>query len=401
MNIRTSYKGGEKKLGIRDLFRPKNKAVTVTKYQMITDVGNGFFSWNGNIYKSDIVRASIRPKVRAIGKTVAKHIRSDVNGLKVNPEPYLRILLQEPNPYMTMQQLLERTITHLELNNNAFIYIERDEFGYPMALYPVTSSSVEMITDNSNNLYYRFDLNGGKRVTFRQEDVIHLGKDYNENEFFGENNGEALAGLMEIVSTVDQGIIKAIKNSNVIRWLLKFNQTLRPEDLKKQSKQFVDDFLSSDSESIGAAATDAKMDAQQIDPKDYVPNEGQITNTVKRIYSYFNTNEKIISSDYDENNWIAYYENAIEPDVIQLSNLFTRKLFTRKERAFGNKIVFESNNLSFASMQTKLQLVQMVDRGALTPNEWREILHLAPIEGGDRALLRLDTAPVSASEGGE
>ena len=386
-------------MGLFDRF--KNKAVTVTKYQMITDVGNGFFSWNGNIYKSDIVRASIRPKVRAIGKTVAKHIRSDVNGLKINPEPYLRILLQEPNPYMTMQQLLERVITHLELNNNAFIYIERDEFGYPMSLYPVTSSSVEMITDNSNNLYYRFDLNGGKRVTFRQEDVIHLGKDYNENEFFGENNGEALAGLMEIVSTVDQGIIKAIKNSNVIRWLLKFNQTLRPEDLKKQSKQFVDDFLSSDSESIGAAATDAKMDAQQIDPKDYVPNEGQISNTIKRIYSYFNTNEKVINSSYNENEWIAYYENAIEPDIIQLSNLFTRKLFTRKERAFGNKIVFESNNLSFASMQTKLQLVQMVDRGALTPNEWREILHLAPIEGGDRALLRLDTAPVSASEGGE
>lgn len=386
-------------MGLMEKFKRKNKAVTVSTYKMIEDKGNGFFAWNGNMYKSDIVRASIRPKVRAIGKTVAKHIRNDVNGLKVNPEPYMRILLHEPNPYMTMQQLLERTITHLELNNNAFIYIERDEFGYPMALYPVTSSSVEMISDKGNNLYYRFDLNGGKRVTFRQEDVIHLGKDYNENEFFGENNGEALAGLMEIVSTVDQGIIKAIKNSNVIRWLLKFNQTLRPEDLKKQSKQFVDDFLSSDSESIGAAATDAKMDAQQIDPKDYVPNEGQITNTVKRIYSYFNTNEKIISSDYDENNWIAYYENAIEPDVIQLSNLFTRKLFTRKERAFGNKIVFESNNLSFASMQTKLQLVQMVDRGALTPNEWREILHLAPIEGGDRALLRLDTAPVSTSEG--
>lgn len=382
-------------MGIRDLFKPKNKAVTVTKYQMITDVGNGFFAWNGNIYKSDIVRASIRPKVRAIGKTIAKHIRKDNNGLKVNPEPYMKVLLQEPNPYMTMQQLLERTITQLELNNNAFIFVDRDEFGYPMSLYPISSSSVEMITDDRGNLYYRFDLKGGKRVTFKQEDVIHLGKDYNENEFFGESNGEALAGLMEIVSTVDQGIVKAIKNSNVIRWLLKFNQTLRPEDLKKQSKQFVDDFLSSESESIGAAATDAKMEAQQIDPKDYVPNENQIKNTIHRIYSYFNTNEKIITSSYGENDWLAYYENAIEPDIIQLSNLFTRKLFSRKERAFGNKIVFESSNLSFASMQTKLQLVQYVDRGVLSPNELREILNFAPVEGGDEMIRRLDTRPTS------
>jgi len=386
-------------LGILDRF--KNKSVVVSKYKLIEDRGNSFFSWNGNIYKSDVVRSAIRPKVRAIGKTVAKHIRTSVDGIKVNPEPYMRFLLEEPNPYMTMQQLLERTITYLELNNNAFIYVERDEYGYPMALYPINSSSVEMLTDNNGYLFYRFDLKNSKRVTFKKEDIIHLGKDYNENDFFGESNGEALSQLMEIVSTVDQGIVKAIKNSNIIRWLLKFNTTLRPEDIKAQSKQFVDDFLSSESESIGAAATDAKMDAQQVKPNDYVPNEAQMTNTIKRIHSYFNTNEKIITSAYSEDEWIAYYESAIEPDIVQLSTLFTRVLFSRKERAFGNKIVFESSNLSFASMQTKLQLVQMVDRGALTPNEWRSVLNLAPIEGGDRALLRLDTAPVSTSRGGE
>jgi len=39
-----------------------------------------------------------------------------------------------------------------------------------------------------------------------------------------------------------------------------------------------------------------------------------------------------------------------------------------------------------------------VDRGALTPNEWRKILNLGPIEGGDKPVRRLDTAPVD--EGG-
>ena len=43
----------------------------------------------------------------------------------------------------------------------------------------------------------------------------------------------------------------------------------------------------------------------------------------------------------------------------------------------------------------------MVDRGALTPNEWRETMSLAPIEGGDKPIRRLDTAPVTAVEGGE
>ena len=36
----------------------------------------------------------------------------------------------------------------------------------------------------------------------------------------------------------------------------------------------------------------------------------------------------------------------------------------------------------------------MVDRGAMTPNEWRKILNLSPIDGGDIPVRRLDTAPL-------
>ena len=388
-------------MGLFDRFKKQNQIQTTAKVQLIEEHGNGFFAWDGNIYKSDIVRSAIRPKVRAIGKTVAKHIRENVEGIKVNPEAYMRFLLEEPNAIMTMQELLERSITQLELNNNAFIYIERDEYDYPTALYPIKSNSVEVLTNREGFLFYRFALKNGKVATFKHTDVIHLKKDCNDNEIFGEPNANSLLPLMEIVNTTDQGIVKAIKNSNIIRWLLKFNTTLRPEDIKAQSKQFVEDFLSSESESVGAAATDAKMDAQQVTPNDYVPNENQIKNTVLRIYSFFNTNEKIITSAYSEDEWIAYYESVVEPDVVQLSNAFTRKLFTRKERGFGNKIVFEASNLSFASMNTKLQLVQLVDRGIMSPNEVRKILNYSPAPDGDTFIRRLDTASIRGGENNE
>lgn len=130
-----------------------------------------------------------------------------------------------------------------------------------------------------------------------------------------------------------------------------------------------------------------------------MPNAAQTDRTTIRIYNFFNTNEKIVQSKYDENEWNAYYEAEIEPVAIQLSNEFTRKFFTRRERGFGNQIIFESNNLQYASMQTKLNLLQMVDRGALTPNEWRQVLNLSPIDGGDQAIRRLDTAPITQKEG--
>ena len=152
---------------------------------------------------------------------------------------------------------------------------------------------------------------------------------------------------------------------------------------------------------LGAAATDPKFDAEQVKPHDYVPNAAQMDRTMKRIYNFFNTNEKIVQSKYDENEWVAYYESEIEPLAKQMSLEFTRKLFSRKERGFGNKIIFSANSLQYASMKTKLGLVAMVDRGAMTPNEWREVMNLGPIEEGDKPIRRLDTAPVEGGESNE
>lgn len=380
-------------MGLLDWF--KNKTVNVSRYKLITDIGEGFYAWNGNLYKSDIVRAAIRPKAQAVGKIVGKHIRETINNgvkdIKINPDVYMKFLLEEPNPYMTGQMLQEKLATQLELNNNAFAYIERNEDGYPMAIYPISAITSEAIQNSSGELFLRFTLKNGRTVTFRYTDIIHLRKDFNNNEIFGDSPAQVLTPLMEIVNTTDQGIVKAIKNSNVIRWLLKFTQTLRPEDIKKQTKQFVEDYLSVESESVGAAATDAKADVVQVEPKDYVPNATQMDKTVQRIYSFFNTNEKIVQGKYTEDEWISYYEANIEPVVIQLSGEYTRKLFSRRERGFGNKIIFEASNLTFASMKTKLDLIKYVDRGIMSPNEVREILHYAPREGGDTYVLRKDT----------
>lgn len=382
------------------LFKKKNEYIPVTKYQIITDQGEGFYSWNGNLYKSDIVRAAIRPKARAIGKTVGKHIRETLKAdgtkdIKVNPDVYMRFLLEEPNPYMTGQMLQEKLAVQLELNNNAFAYIMRDDNGYPTEIYPITATSCQAVKNSQGEMFIKFIIKNGKTVTFRYTDIIHLRKDFNNNEIFGDAPGEALTSLMDIVTTADQGIVKAIKNSNVIKWLLKFNTSMRPEDLKKNTKDFVDTFLNIDSETGGAAATDAKFDAKQVEPKDYVPNAAQTDRTVTRIYSFFNTNDKIVQGKYTEDEWISYYELAVEPDVVQLSGEYTRKLFSRRERGFGNRIYFEASNLNYASTQTKLAFVAMVDRGAMVPNHWRELFNWAPIPGGDEPIRRLDTQVVN------
>ena len=377
----------------------KQKITTKSVCQMLTTYGEHYYAWNGKIYESDIVRACIRPKVRAIGKLVGKHIRDDPKGkLEVNPEANIRFLLSDPNPYMTALQMQEKVALQYYLNNNAFILIVRDSNGLPMQLYPIPCVLVESKYVEHGELYLKFQYMNGKTGTFPYSDIIHLRQDCNGSDIFGASPAVALTSLMNVVTTIDQGIIKAIKNSGIIRWLLKFNKSLRPEDVKENVKEFVDNYLSVETESFGAAGVDSKVDAVRVEPKDYVPNAAQTDRTTERIHSFFNTNKKIVQSDYTEEEWVSYYEAEIEPYVIQLNQTYTAKIFTRKQRVAGDYIVFESNNLQCVSVKTRLDFVSMVDRGGMLVNEWRALFNWAPVEGGDVPIRRLDTQVVNLIE---
>lgn len=361
------------------------------------------FIWNDNVYKSDIVMSAIRPYVNAIGKTVGKHIfethkEDGEREIQVNPEPYIRFLLEEPNPLMTGQKFQEWMATCLKINNHAFALIVRDENGLPIALYPISATLAVAEYDEGGHLYIRFYIHKGGSFVFAYTDLIHLRGDMGTGgDFWGGSKIEQLMPLMEQIGTIDKGIVNAIKNSAIIRWLLRFHNNMRPEDLRKQANDFAEQFLKTDT-GFGVAATDSKSDAIQIKPNDYVPNATQTDRTIKRFYAALNTNEKIVTSSFTEDEWNSYYEIQVEPDVIQLGQEYTRKLFSRKKRSYGNRIMFEAANLATASMATKLALKEMVDRGAMRPNEWRAVFNLAPVPGGDRLVRRLDTAEVKESE---
>ena len=125
----------------------------------------------------------------------------------------------------------------------------------------------------------------------------------------------------------------------------------------------------------------------------------QMKEAYTRIKDFFNTNDHIIQSQWTEDEWNAYFTAEIETVGIQLSQTYSIRLFTRNQRAKGDRIEFTASNMQCASMSTKLAFVSMVDRGALLPDEWRAMMNLPPIPGGDKPLRRLDTEVVNMIEG--
>lgn len=380
-------------MGLFERFRnAKNKGTSSVK--MVEISNDRFFAWNGAVYESDIVRSCIAPKVKAVGKLLAVHVRQDISKdgkreIKRNPEPYMRFLLEEPNPCMSGQKLQERLAAQLAINKNAFALIIRDEFGYPTALYPIPCSNAEAIYDREGKLFIRFTVtrksSGNAIYIFPYCDLIHLTEDVTDNSIFGRPIFSSLAPLMEIVNTTDQGIVKAIKTSAVIRWLLKFSTTTRDEDIKKKTQAFADSFMDIDN-GTGVAGINSTAEAIQIHPDNWTPNDGEMGATKARIYALFNTNDSIVTSKWTEAEWTAYFEAEIEPVLLDMQNEFTRKLFTRRERSVGNRIAFDASTINSETTTTKLAYQAMVDRKSMTPNEWRALFNWAPLPGGDEPI---------------
>lgn len=374
----------------------RRRGETVMRVKLITEEGGWYRAWDGSLYQSDIVRSAIRPKSKAIGKLTAMHIRETAGELKVNPEPYMRMLLEEPNPYSGGQMFRERLATLVQLNNNAFAQIIRDQDGLPAQMYIIPAVTAEATVTDDGQLWMRFRLSNGKALELPYSDVIHIRDDYADHDVFGMPKAEALRALLEVINATDQSIVQAVKRSAFIRWLLKFRQQLKSDDMRKFVQEFSRDYLSLENET-GILPQDGKFDIEPLRDggQPFVPSSPLQQRAIERIYSFFRVSDTIVQAKYDENQWLAYYEAEIAPLAQQMSEEFTRKLFTRRERGHGNRVVFDATSLTFASMRTKLAMVAMVDRGALTPNEWRRILNLPPIEGGDKPIRRLDTDVVN------
>ena len=200
------------------------KSETITRYRIVQERGNGAYIYNGKVYQSDIVQACLQPYVKAIGKLCPKHIRRSADSVQVNPEPYMRFLLEEPNTLLTMQKMLEKLVPALILSGNAFILIVRDSNGYPMELFPVPAADAQAIYKDSE-LYIRFVYQNGSVYTHKYDDLIHLRMNLQNNDVFGESIMNALTPLTETV--------EALPNGNLLKGYTSLNGSTVSNDKEK------------------------------------------------------------------------------------------------------------------------------------------------------------------------
>ena len=367
-----------------DIFRQKkNVSMSAERWRELGQYTAIFSRFGTDMYKSDLVRACIRPLAEHTSKANARCTNKNIE----------YVLNTSPNMYMNGKAFLSKVRTRLELQNTVFIYIVRDIKGHACGFYPVPYNTFEAL-EYENGLFIKFTfVSGQSPVVLPWDDLAVLRKDYNTSDIAGDPN-TAILSMLELINTTNQGIANAVKATANLRGILKSTKAmLSMEDVKKNKEQFVADYLNLENEG-GIASLDATMEFTPISMNPTITSWEQQKEFREDVYRYFGISEAIVSSNYTEEQMEAFYDSRIEPFLVELSTELTKKVFTPREQAFGAQVIYESNRLQYSSNKTKLAMVQMVDRGALTPNEWRMMFNMAPVEGGDTPLRRLDTTTV-------
>lgn len=342
-------------------------------FRTLTAYAPAFTTFSGEIYESELIRATIN----SLATHTAK-LDVSING---HAKPKLQTQLRKaPNSWMTWSQFLYRLRTIYEVQCTAFIVPVLGDLGEVVGIFPVLPSRCE-IKDVGGDPWIVYTFQDGNKAAIAQDMCGILTKFQYQDDMLGGNN-RALNGTLDLIEMQRQGIQEGIKNSATFRFLAQLNNFSHDEDVAREMKRFNETLLRG--ESGGILIVDNKYkDIKQIEQKPYVVDADQMSLIQKNVFNYFGINEDVLQNKAFGDAWSAFYEGAIEPFAIQLSEVLTRMLFSQMEQGNGNSVFCASNRLQYMTNKDKLEVsAQLTDRGILNRDDARKIWNLPPIPDG-------------------
>lgn len=349
-----------------------------------------FSQFGTNIYASDVVQQALKCIVDEMKKLNPTHIRMNGN----DPVPVrssVQDVLDSPNQLMTTSEFLEKTLYLLLMNYNVFIiptyYTWTDEKTgaerrYYDSLYPLKPIQVDFIEDASGRLFVHFFFLNGYDTTIAYDDVIHIRYNYSVNQYMGGNemgqpDHQALLGTLQLNDDLLKGVAKAMKASYAVNGIVKYNTLIDDGKTEEALRELEKKLNASES---GFLPLDLKAEFTPLEHKSELVDPAVLEFIDSKILRNWGVPLDILTGDYNKEQYEAFYQKTLEPLALSISQAFTKKLFTRRERAFGNRIELYPKELIFMTVSQTLEMINILaPTGALYENEKRTALGLRPM----------------------
>ena len=355
-------------------------------FQLLDGYSPVFNTYDGGVYEMELTRGCIHTFANHCSKLQPKVSGADQRGIQA-------LLDGKPNPFMLSAQFIYKAATIYEAQNTCYIVPVLDQFDRIVGYYPVVPSTTE-VREKNGEPFLVYTFGNGQRMAVELSRVGVISKFLYKKDFVGEDNS-ALEPTMQLLSTQNQGIAEGIKNSASFRFMATVANFTKGKDLAKERKDWVAENLGPDSGGL-ALFPNTYSNVQQIQSAAKIVDPEQVKLIQERVYTYFGSNEDILTNKAVGDAWSAYYEGKIEPFAIQLSQAMTCMTYNQNERTRKNAIVWSANRLQYMTNADKLQVSsQMFDRGVLSLNDIMDIWNLPHVPDGDKRYIRKEYTEIS------
>lgn len=358
------------------------KAKESHNFQLLSSYNPVHTDWYGSIYENSLVRSAIEAKARHISK-----LKIELQG---SAKPKLKARLKHyPNPWMTWAQFLARCSTILDCTNNLFIVPVRDDKTFEtIGFFPVLPERVKLVEDKKGKLWLKYKFVSNTYGAVKFDECAYLVKHQYKSDLFGEDN-TALKSTMDLIAVQESSIKNAVQNSNNYRFIAEVSNFTDPEDLSEERKRFTEYNLKGEDTDGVLLFPNTYTNVKEVTNKYYTVDTEQMNYIKTNVYDYFGVNEDVIQGKATSEQLDAFFNLAIEPFAIALSEALSRAIYTDEERSYGNHVYVNANRLQYMSVNEKVAMAQQLgDRGILTINEIRELFNYEALPDGDVAVIR-------------
>jgi HK97 family phage portal protein len=354
-----------------------------------------FVTWDKKATDLYLIRASVDALARNIAKMQLEAViytDRERAEKKVDRTSDVARVLRHPNQYMTQYDFLYKVAAMFYTTNNVFIYPEYKD-GRLIALHPINYEDFSIYETDKGTLIAKFRMNYYQTYSILYDDLIHLRNHFMTKDLIGDSNGDAIKPITELLTTQNQGIINGIKNSAIIRGILKAANVIKDEDMKAARDRFVEDNLRA-SNAGGVIGIDGKFEYQNIESKPYIVDAQSMAESKKMIFDYFGITEGFITNAFTPEEYEAIYEGRLEPFAIMLTQGLTHGLYTERELGFGNEIEGNMSKVKYQPISAITALIGATNQlGLFRKNEYREMLGYPPLadeDGGNDIVISLN-----------
>ena len=326
--------------------------------------------------------------------TLPLYVYRDKGGVRV-PDKMSRLWLllhESPNRWMTPSEFLSAMVVNRMLRGNAYVLIERDSAGEPIALVPLSPDQMEVSVVEGGEVYVYYQ--DGDITALAPENVIH---------WKGLGNGFLGLSKLDFMRATTNEAIRAQDNANSLygkgskpTGVLQTDSKLSAEQVTALMTRFQTSMTSSGGGLI-IADRGLKYSQMSLSPADAQLLETRRF-TIEEICRWFGVPGVLVGTT-GQTTWgsgieqivSGFHKFTIGPLCKQLEQVLERRLKNYEPITIEFKMdgLLRTDPASRAAFYST-----MSQNGAMTRNEIRRLENLPPVEGGDELTAQSNLVPL-------